>query len=88
MKNKYIITANKRIYNNEKSLTFIKVFLNKDHTWNVATNSALEFSNVRQASHYLKKHNITGIQLGSDGMARIEGPKGGMYSIFDGRLYK
>ncbi len=87
MKNKYLIIANQRVYKTT-DITFLEVILTKGLKWAVATNEAITFHSVNNAVYFYKTHNVTGPQLGTDGMPYIEGPRGGKYSIFSGKPYK
>ena len=86
---KYIITANKCTYQKNGFVgSFVKVFLQIDGSWAAATRFPWSFPSVASAVFAYRKNEFQSVGVGSDQMPRIEGPRGGVYSIYNGRILK
>lgn len=84
---KYIVTAQKTraIDDYGARLVYQKVFLQIDGSWAIATNFPWSFSSPLAASNAWRNNEFKSVGLGTDQMPRIEGPRGGVYAITDGR---
>jgi hypothetical protein len=90
----YIIKALSRYYPSEvKSISYIEIYFHADSNnetrW-IRSGSAEKFYTVKHAVEYAKNNKAVEKRptLGADTMPWIEGPRGGRYSIFTGRLLK
>lgn len=85
----YILTSKKRLYQYADKIVFMNVcYSSEGWTCESYEKRPLSFNCVNAAVQYVKKHNITGPQLGSDGLVRIKGPSGRTYSSTSGKIYK